>query len=225
MKLLVIENDKELAGSMVSYLEKESYTCVVAFTCGEARQKVAGTDYECIVLARDLPDGSGLWLLQELSRDLKGDGVIVISANNSIEDRVSCLRLGADDCLAKPFQLPELAARIAAIIRRKAPRESTMLSFCEIHIDPEARLARAGKELLELTPKEYLLLHYFITNKGKVISQNTLINQFWPGETGTNDSLAIIYAHIKNLRRKLRVKGCPDYIRSVYGMGYILTNE
>jgi DNA-binding response OmpR family regulator len=225
MKLLIVEDEKELAASIVSYLKNENYTCEVAFNFKEALDKIETSDYECIALDITIPGGSGMQLLKELKSNKKTDGVIIISAKDSIEDRISGLRLGADDYLVKPFHLSELAARINAIIRRKMYNGNNIIRFNEIFIDTLAKEVTVKDERIELTRKEYELLVYLLSNQRRVISKNALISHLWSQEMGTGESADIIYTHIKNLRKKLNEKGCGDYIRSLYGMGYKLTDQ
>ena len=225
MKLLIIEDEKELAASIASYLKNENYTCEVASNFKQALEKIETSDYECIALDITLPGGSGMQLLKELKNNKKTDGVIIISAKNSIDDRINGLRLGADDYLVKPFHLSELAARINAIIRRKMYSGNNVIRFNEISIDTLAKEVRVKEDPVELTRKEYELLVYFLSNQRKVISKNALISHLWTQEMGTGESADIIYTHIKNLRKKLSEKGCGDYIRSLYGMGYKLTDQ
>ena len=225
MKLLIIEDEKELAASIASYLKNENYTCEVASNFKQALDKIETSDYECIALDITLPGGSGMQLLKELNNNKKTDGVIIISAKNSIDDRINGLRLGADDYLVKPFHLSELAARINAIIRRKMYSGNNVIRFNEISIDTLAKEVRVKDDPVELTRKEYELLVYFLSNQRKVISKNALISHLWTQEMGTGESADIIYTHIKNLRKKLSEKGCGDYIRSLYGMGYKLTDQ
>ncbi len=225
MKLLIIEDEKELAASIASYLKNENYTCEIASNFEQALDKIEASDYACIALDITLPGGSGMQLLKELRNNNKTDGVIIISAKNSIDDRINGLRLGADDYLVKPFHLSELAARINAIIRRKMYNVSNVIRFKEISIDTLAKEVSVKEEPVELTRKEYQLLVYFISNQRKVISKNALISHLWTQEMGTEDGADIIYAHIKNLRKKLHEKGCGDYIKSLYGMGYKLTDQ
>lgn len=225
VKLLIIEDEKELAESMVTYLQNESYTCEVAFNFKQALDKIETSEYSCIALDITLPDGSGLQLLRELKNNNKSDGVIIISAKNSIDDRISGLQLGADDYLVKPFHLSELAARINAIIRRKMYSGNNIISFNEIKIDTLAKTVAIKNDPVELTRKEYELLLYFISNQRRVISKNALVAHLWSYEIGSGESVDFIYTHIKNLRKKLQEKGCGDYIRSFYGMGYKLTDQ
>ena len=225
MKLLIIEDEKELAASIASYLKNENYTCEIASNFKQALDKIETSDYECIALDITLPGGSGMQLLKELKNNKKTDGVIIISAKNSIEDRINGLRFGADDYLVKPFHLSELAARINAIIRRKMYSGNNVIRFNEISIDTLAKEVRVKEDPVELTRKEYELLVYFLSNQRKVISKNALISHLWSQEMGTGESADIIYTHIKNLRKKLSEKGCGDYIISLYGMGYKLTDQ
>ena len=225
MKLLIIEDEKELAESIVTYLQNENYVCEVAANFREALDKIETSDYECIALDITFPGGSGLQLLRELKKNNKTDGVIIISAKNSIDDRINGLQLGADDYLVKPFHLSELAARINAIIRRKMHHGNNIISFNEISIDTITKDVKVENELLELTRKEYELLVYFVSNKRRVISKNALVAHLWSHEMGTGENVDFIYTHIKNLRKKLQEKGCGDYIKSLYGMGYKLTDQ
>jgi DNA-binding response OmpR family regulator len=222
VKILIIEDEKELSESIVAYLKSEDYVCEVAFGFNKALEKIQDYDYDCILLDITLPGGSGLELLQELKSNNKMDGVLIISAKNSIDDKVNGLMLGADDYLPKPFHLSELSARIAAIIRRKNFKGNNLLNFHRITIDTIAKLVTVNNKPLELTRKEYELLLYFVSNKKRVISKNAIAEHLWGDDMeGNND---FIYTHIKNLRRKLMDAGDTDYIRSVYGMGYKFTD-
>ncbi len=225
MKLLIIEDEPELASNMIAYLRQENYTCDAAGGYLEAIRKTESWDYDCIILDITLPDGSGLRVLQDLKKNHKNDGVIIISARNSIDDRIHGLKLGADDYLVKPFHLSELAARVAAIIRRKMYDGNNVISFQEISIDTMANEVSVHRKPVELTGKEYQLLLYLISNKGKVIPKNALMAHLWIEEMGYGESFDFIYTHIKNLRKKLQQQGCKDYIKSVYGIGYKLTDK
>ncbi len=225
MKLLIIEDEPDLVTSMVAYLRHENYTCDTANGFREALEKTESFDYDCIILDITLPDGSGLEVLQELKKNHKSDGVIIISARNSIDDRIKGLTLGADDYLVKPFHLSELAARVTAIIRRKMYDGNNTISFQEIVMDTNANEVSIHGNPVELTRKEYELLLYLASNPGKVIPKNALMNHLWNNELGYVESFDFIYTHIKNLRKKLQQEGCKDYIKSVYGIGYKLTDK
>ena len=218
MKILIIEDEKELGESIATYLKSENYICEIASDFNKAIEKTELYDYDCILLDITLPGGSGLEILKELKANNKMDGVLIISAKNSLDDKVTGLTLGADDYLTKPFHLSELSARVAAIIRRKNFDGNDVLKFENISIDTRAKSAFVNEQPLELTRKEYELLLYFMSNKKKVISKNAIAEHLWGDDMqGNND---FIYTHIKNLRKKLTEAGDADYIKSVYGMGY-----
>jgi DNA-binding response OmpR family regulator len=224
MKILVIEDEEELCTSIVTYLKGEQYICEVADTYATALKKIDSFEYDCILLDITLPDGDGLKILGELKNNNKTDGVIIISAKNSIHDRITGLNLGADDYLAKPFHLSELSARIAAIIRRRKFTGHNKIVFNEISIDTVSKEVQVHGTSVELTKKEYQLLLYFIVNKGKVISKNAITQHLWGDDMNANDNADIIYTHIKNLRKKLQEGGSGDYLKAVYGMGYKFTD-
>ncbi|ATL48275.1 DNA-binding response regulator [Chitinophaga caeni] len=220
MKILIIEDETELGKSILDYLEEEKYTCELAYDYRSALDKIGSFDYDCILLDITLPGGSGLNILKELKRDRKDDGVIIISAKNSLDDKIAGLQLGADDYLAKPFHLSELGARVAAVIRRRQFSGSNQLAFNELVIDTMAKTVKVNEQLVELTRKEYGLLLYLVANQNRVVSKNAIAENLAGEEVDAFDNYDFIYAHIKNLKRKLTAAGCEDYIKSIYGMGY-----
>jgi DNA-binding response OmpR family regulator len=220
MKVLVIEDEKELSDSICTYLANEQFVCERAFDYGSSMEKILLYDYACIVLDVNLPGGSGLDILKELKTQNKTDGVLIISARNSLDDKVFALKTGADDYLTKPFHLPELAARVSAIIRRKSFEGKNDITFNELKLDLGEKNVRVNSNPVDLTRKEYELLLYFITNKNRVISKNAIAQHLWGDNMDLADSYDFIYTHIKNLRKKLIQAGASDYIKSVYGMGY-----
>ena len=221
--MLIIEDEKELSDSIAMYLKSEDYICEVAPNFTKALEKTELHDYDCIILDITLPGGSGLEILKELKANGKMDGVIIISARNSLDDRITGLTLGADDYLPKPFHLSELSARVSAIIRRKNFNGNSILKFHNISIDTAGKLVMVNNRPLDVTRKEYELLLYFVSNKKRVISKNAIAEHLWgDGMEGNND---FIYTHIKNLRKKLSDAGQEDYIKSVYGMGYKFTDQ
>jgi DNA-binding response OmpR family regulator len=220
MRVLIIEDERSLGESIVSCLKQENYTCDSATDYNMAIEKIDSFEYDCILLDIMLPGGSGLNILKQLKDDEKMDGVLIISAKNSLEDRIAGLQLGADDYLPKPFHLSELVARVKAIIRRRSFGGSNVLHINELMIDMQARTARINNKLLELTRKEYQLLLYFVNNKGRVISKNAIAGHLWGDVMEEAANFDFIYTHVKNLRRKLIEAGAADYIQSVYGMGY-----
>ena len=205
---------------MVDYLTAQQYLVEAVSSYPEALEKIECYRYDCIVLDLTLPGGNGLQLLQELKLNKKTDGVIIISARNELDDKITGLQLGADDYLTKPFHLPELSVRIAAIIRRKNLQGNNLLSFEEIQLEVTAKtVAIKGKEIV-LTKKEYDLLLYFLINKNRVLSKNAIAEHLWGDDMDLADNYDFIYTHIKNLRKKIIQAGAGDYIRSIYGMGY-----
>ena len=223
VKILIIEDEKALSDSITTYLKGQDYICEIAEDFNTALEKTALFDYDCILLDLTLPGGNGLTLLKELKANNKTDGVLIISAKNSLDDKVTALTLGADDYLSKPFHLSELNARIGAIIRRKQFAGSNIVKFNSINIDTTCKIAEVNKKNLELTKKEFELLLYFIINKKKVISKNAIAEHLWGDDMEGN--LDFIYTHIKNLRKKLMEADNIDYIKSIYGMGYKFTDQ
>ncbi len=220
MKVLIVEDEPALNRSIVEYLSSQQYLCESVNNYRDALAKTELYHYDCIVLDIMLPDGNGLNILRELQSAKKTDGVIIISARNELDDKIDGLRLGADDYLTKPFHLPELSMRIAAIIRRKNQQGSVMLTFEEIALDTSAKTVTVNSQNIMLTRKEYELLVYLITNKNRVLSKNAIAEHLWGDDMDIADNYDFIYAHIKNLRKKMLQAGARDYIHSVYGMGY-----
>ena len=220
MKVLIIEDEKELSKSIVAYLKAENYSCEVADNFRAAMEKTEMFDYDCILLDISLPDGNGLQVLQHLKENHKTDGVIIISARDSMQDRITGLNLGADDYLPKPFHLPELSARIAAVIRRRRFDGSSILALNEFRFDTNAKVVTVHGKPVDLTRTEYDLLLYLATNKNKVVSKNAIAERISGDEAEIFDNFDFIYAHIKNLKKKLAAAGSQDYIKAIYGMGY-----
>lgn len=221
VKILIIEDEKELSESIATYLKGEDYVCDIASDFNSAIEKTELHDYDCILLDITIPGGNGLDILKELKANNKMDGVIIISAKNSLDDKITGLTLGADDYLPKPFHLSELNARIAAIIRRKNFEGHSQVVFENLRIDTQSKVVTVENKQVELTKKEYELLLYFVSNKKKLISKDAIAEHLWGNDMGGN--FDFIYTHIKNLRKKLMDAGKADYIKSVYGMGYKFT--
>lgn len=220
MKILLVEDEKELAKSIVEYLSKESYLCEVAYSYSEALSKIIGFEYDCILLDITLPGGSGLKLLEELKKSNSEDGVIIISAKNSLDDKITGLEMGADDYLTKPFHLSELSARIFSIIRRKKFHNHSVVTEEELQLDLLAKTAFVNKQELPLTKKEFELLVYFLGNKNRVLSKSTLAEHLSGDFADMLDNHGFVYAHVKNLKKKLSDAGYNHAIKTVYGTGY-----
>lgn len=220
MKILIIEDEIDLSKSIAEYLSEENYICEFATTYVQALEKINTYQYDCIILDIMLPDGNGLQILEELKRQHKQDGVIIVSAKNAVDDRVSGLQLGADDYLTKPFHLSELMARVFSIIRRKQFDNSNTIKNNELQIDLLSKTVTINDQIIMLTKKEFDLLIYFIGNKNKVISKSTLAEHLSGDFADMLDNHDFVYAHVKNLKKKLYDAGCDHYLKTVYGTGY-----
>ncbi|WP_448104439.1 response regulator transcription factor [Pedobacter panaciterrae] len=224
MKFLIIEDEEGLRQSIDQYLTAEGNICDCASNYEQGYQKLSIYDYDCVLLDLTLPDGEGLLLLKHLKKLNKADGVLIISARNSLDQKIEGLILGADDYLIKPFHLSELYARALAIIRRRNFNGNSVLSFNELEIDTASKQVKVNGQLVYLTRKEFDLLLYFLVNKNKVISKSAAVVHIWGDEADMADSFDFIYTHIKNVRKKLTDSGCKDYFQSVYGVGYKFTD-
>lgn len=223
MKVLIIEDEKQLVKDIVAALRLEGYVCEVAYSQAEATEKISVYDYDCILLDINLPDGNGLRILEEIKTRGKTDGVIIITARNSPDDKVKGLNLGADDYLSKPFYMPELIARVSAIIRRKHFDGNNKVVFNEIAIDLLGKSAAVRGKELDLTPMEFALLVFLVANKNRVVSKNAIAEHLSGDDADLLDKFDFIYTHMKNLKRKLTDAGARDYVKSVYGLGYKFT--
>lgn len=206
--------------SIAAYLTEQSYLCEHASSFAEAINKIDVYSYDCILLDITLPDGNGLKILEELKKENKQDGVIIISAKNALNDKIKGLEIGADDYLTKPFHLSELTARIYSIIRRKRFSNSNIVKQNELQIDLLAKTVLVNNESVILTKKEFDLLIYFIGNKNRVLSKSTLAEHLSGDFADMLDNHDFVYAHVKNLKKKLHDAGCEQYVKTVYGTGY-----
>jgi len=222
MKILIIEDEKELARSMITYLQAEKYLCECTDNVKDAFAKIESFDYDCVLLDIMIVGGCGFTILKELKANNKMEGVIIISAKGSIEDKITGLQLGADDYLPKPFHLSELSARIAAIIRRKYFGGNNNINIHDLVINLSAKTVNVNDHPVDLTKSEYDLLLYLVSNKNRVISKSAIAEHIAGEEADYFGNYDFLYAHMKNLKRKLQDAGFGDYIKSVYGMGYKL---
>jgi DNA-binding response OmpR family regulator len=225
LKILIVEDEEGLRESIEEYFTEAGNICETAATYQSALAKVNMYRYDCILLDITLPGGNGLEILKSLKDNNHPDGVLIISAKNSLDDRLEGLNIGADDYLVKPFHLSELKARVTAIIRRKSYNGSNLLVFNEITIDLQAKEVKIDNTPLKFTRKEFALLLYFIANKGKVVSKNAIAEHLWGDGIDMANNFDFIYSHIKNIRKKLMEAGCADYIQAAYGMGYKFTDK
>jgi len=222
MKILIIEDEIDLQDVIRTFLEKEKFLVEVAKDYNSGLEKVANYDYDCILLDIMLPGGNGMQLLSEM-RDLGKDGsVIIISAKDSVEDKVEGLELGADDYLAKPFHLAELLARVKSVLRRKHQQGVNMLEHKNVRIYPDERRVEVNDMEVQLNRKEYDLLYYFLVRPDKLVQKTSLAEAIWGDNADQADSLDFIYSQVKNLRRKLKENQADIDLQAVYGIGYKL---
>ena len=220
MKILIVEDDNDLREITTHSLEKERYVVSQAPDYRTALQKIEDYDYDCILLDIMLPDGNGLDLLAELHALGKHTNVIILSAKDSLEDKVNGLDLGADDYLPKPFHLAELHARIKSLFRRKLREGERKLQVGNVELFPDDfRVMVQGKEI-ELNRKEYDILNYFMSRPDRLVNKNTLAESVWGDHIDQVDNFDFIYAQIKNLRKRLKDAGATPELKSVYGFGY-----
>ncbi|MBR8723671.1 response regulator transcription factor [Bacteroides pyogenes] len=222
MKILIIEDEASLLEVMTSFLEKEQYVVESANTYQGALSKVADYDYDCILLDIMLPDGDGIDLLKELQKIKKSQNVIIISAKDSVEDKVAGLEIGADDYLSKPFHLAELNARIRSVFRRKDLQGDTLVRLENVTVNPTTHEAYVDGNRLELNRKEYNILLYFMTRPNHLIDKAVLAEAVWGDHIDQADNFDFIYTQVKNLRKKMNEAGAGIEIKAVYGLGYKL---
>jgi DNA-binding response OmpR family regulator len=220
MKLLIVEDEPGLSQSMIEYLSHEDYVCEQAATYSEAIEKIALYTYDCILLDLMLPDGNGLNVLEALRKENGQTGVIIISAKDSIDDRIKGIFIGADDYLPKPFHLSELSARIYALIRRTQFANNNLVQSNDLKVDLLAKEVFVNETKVALTKKELDLLLFLIGNKNRVVSKNALAEHLSGDMADMLDNHDFVYAHIKNLKAKLGKAGSRDVIKTIYGMGY-----
>ncbi len=220
MKILLIEDEQALAESIIDYLKHEGYVCEHASTFNTGEEKVVLYEYDCILVDITLPGGSGLEIVRSLKRHNPRTGLIIISAKNSVDDKITGLDLGADDYLTKPFNLAELNSRIKSLLRRKKFDGRSDIIFNEICINADSKSALINGESLNLTKKEYDLLLFFVANKNRVLTKEIIAEHLWGDDMDMSSSFDFIYTHIKNLRKKMLAKGGEDYIKTVYAEGY-----
>lgn len=225
MKILLVEDEKELSKTIFESLVKEQFVVETADNFNTASEKIALYEYDIILLDIGLPGGSGLEILQQLKKEEKTENIIIISAKDSLEDKLKGLNLGADDYLTKPFHIAELNARIKAVLRRKKTDGKSYLEYGNLSLDLEERKAYVNQIDLPLNRKEFDMLNYFLFNKNRLITKTGLAEHVWGDNIDQADNFDFIYYQMKNLRKKLRTAKANIEIESVYGVGYRITES
>lgn len=222
MKILIIEDEPSLMEIMIQYLQQKRYIVETANCLRSALFKISDYDYDCILLDIMLPDGNGLTLLKNLYKMDKHHNVIIISAKNSVEDKIEGLELGADDYLPKPFHLAELNARIHSVIRRKNMNGEHSICYGNVKIETNSYRVYVDNSLLDLNRKEYEILLYFLLRPNHLVNKEILAEAVWGDHVDNVDNFDFLYAQMKNLRKKMNNSGADIEIRANYGLGYKL---
>jgi DNA-binding response OmpR family regulator len=220
MKILIIEDEKELVAAIKNFLEPEGFLCETASSYFEAEDSLSAFNYDIIILDLTLPGGDGLDLIKLIKDKNRHAGLLIISAKNSLDDKIKGLDMGADDYLTKPFHLAELNSRVKSIARRRHFDGANELIFNEIKINTDSNEVLINGTILDLTKKEYEILLYFIVNRNKVITRESIAEHVWGDNISYTDNYDFIYSHIKNVRRKIEEKNGKNYLHNVYGIGY-----
>lgn len=224
MKVLIIEDEEEMLQNMKQTLEKEDYLVETATDYDSAFLKIGVYEYDCILLDISLPGKNGLEILKELKKRRISDGVIIVSAKNSLDDKLEGLHLGADDYLPKPFHMAELNARIKAIFRRRNLKGNTFIQIENLKINIEDRIAFIEGEELLLNRKEFDILFYLTSNRNRLVNKTALAEHVWGDHIDQIDSFDFIYSQIKNLRKKLKDHQAQIEVKAIYGIGYKLVS-
>ena len=225
MKILLIEDESTLAQSILSLLLKEGFTADWVAGFKSAIDKIEGENYDCFLIDISLPDGNGLNIVRFLKKNNADSGIIIITARNSVNERIEGLDLGADDYLSKPFHLAELNSRIKAVLRRRKFAGLKTIEIDNLKIIPDNFEVFIDNELIEFTRKEFDLLLFLASNKNRVLTKDSISEHIWSNYNDISYSFDFLYSHVKNIRKKLVEKGCKDYIQSVYGIGYKFSVE
>ncbi len=225
MKILIIEDQSEISDAIRKYLKPQGIICETAGKLEDAVCKIGLFHYDCILLDLNLPDGDGFEILKLLKTSGKDEGIIIISAKETLETRLDAFNMGADDYLTKPFHLSELLVRIQALIRRKNFKGSNIVTYKEIAVDLLSKIVTVNGVKIDITRKEIDLLLFLIGNENKVLSKGAIAEHLSGDMAEMLDNHDFVYAHIKNLKKKLGKAGSEDYIATVYGLGYKWQNE
>jgi DNA-binding response OmpR family regulator len=220
MKILIIEDEKELLATMKKYLESEGFLCEIATSYFEAEDSLSVFNYDIIILDLTLPGGNGLDLIRLIKDRNRQAGLLIVSAKNSLDDKIKGLDMGADDYISKPFHLSELNSRIKSLARRRHFDGTNELIYNEIKINVDSNEVSVNGENIDLTKKEYEILLYFMVNRNKLITRESIAEHVWGDNISYTDNFDFIYSQIKNIRKKIGQKNGKNYLHNIYGMGY-----
>ena len=220
MRILIVEDEKELSYNITKYLNDDQLTCEVASNYIGAIEKIRSNEYSCIILDITIKEGKGVDLLKKLKAMNKAEAVLVVSSQKLSENTITESDKDANDYLTKPFHLPELGARVSAIIRRKSVDGESEIKAGELILDSKNKSLVFKDEPISLTRKEYELLLYLVDNSNRLVTKEAIVQHLWGGNKDMVANYDLLYSHIKNLRKKIMNAGCADYIKAIYGMGY-----
>lgn len=225
MKLLIVEDNSALATDIQNFLNENKFVTECAANLAEAKERISLYNYQLVILDLGLPDGNGLEVLHQLKKMNVNSGVLIVTAKDAIEDKVNGLGIGADDYVTKPFHKAELLARVKSIIRRRYFNGNNLLEINDLHLNLDAAQVNINEKTLDLTKKEYELILFFVHNKNRILTKESIAEHLWGDNIDQADSFDFIYNHIKNIRKKIADAGGQNSIHSVYGMGYKFVEE
>ena len=225
MKILIIEDNESLNDAIFTSLNVENYFCEKAYNYNLASQKINLYEYDVVIVDINLPDGSGLDIIRELKKTNPLTGIIVISARNSLNNKIEGIELGADDYLTKPFDMAELIVRIKSLIRRRFLKGENIITIGDISINVDKREVKVKNIEIELTKSEYEILLFLFLNPNRVITKESIAEHIWGDNMDLADSFDFIYSHIKNLKKKIISQNAHYPIKSIYGIGYKLDTD
>jgi len=226
VRILLIEDEQELCKTVVSFLNNSGFSCDCANTFDKAIDLICDNDYTLIILDIILPDGSGLDILKYIKENKIKSGVIIVSAKNSLEDKIEGLNLGADDYITKPFSLSELLARVKAVIRRQSFGGEKIISIGNLTIEPDSRVITIDGNPVKFSKKEFDLILYFASNYNKVLNKISLTEHIWGTDAINNsDYFDFLYSQIKNIKKKFKANNASCKIETIYGLGYKLVEK
>jgi DNA-binding response OmpR family regulator len=224
-RILVVEDESKVAEAVCGGLRAEGYDAQSAATADQGLARIGEAAFDLVVLDLMLPGRSGLDLLASLRRAGDATPVLVLTARDTVADRVAGLDAGADDYLVKPFAFAELLARIRALLRRGRPDAPSRLSVADLEIDPAARRATRGGRPLPLTAREFTLLEYLVRHQGEVVSRDQIARDVWREPSRGTPLDNVIDVHIMRLRRKVDPEPLPRLIHTVRGVGFVVREE